>query len=121
MKRPAVVEGCSWVEFRRDPQGRAALMKVNPRLWSSLELSVHAGVPFPRLLYDWASGNRLESADGYRTEVRMRWLGGARSWLRAALAQASHPDVPSRARALPAFAAEFARTTRYDYRAHDTS
>jgi predicted ATP-grasp superfamily ATP-dependent carboligase len=109
------LEGCSWVEFRRDSQGRAALMEVNPRLWSSLELSVRAGVPFPRLLYDWASGNRLESADGYRSGVRMRWLGGDLSWLRAALAQPSHPDVPSRASALRAFATEFARPARYDY------
>ena len=39
----------------------------------------------------------------------MRWLGGDLSWLRSVLNQPSGPDIPSRGRAMAAFAADFAR------------
>ena len=109
------LEGYSEVEFRRDAQGQAALMEINPRLSASVEIAVRAGIPFPRLVHDWASGAALQQAGGYRTGLRMRWLGGDFSWLRSVLGQPSGPDVPSRGRALGAFAADFARPMRYDY------
>ena len=109
------LEGCSFIEFRRDAKGQSALMEINPRLPSSLELAVRAGVPLPLLLYEWARGGPLRAIDGYRTGIRMRWLGGDLSWLRAALAHPSHPDVPSRAGALSAFLSEFSRRCAYDY------
>ena len=70
------LDGYSEVEFRRDAQGRAALMEINPRLSASLEIAVRAGIPFPRLLHDWASGEPLQETPGYRAGLRMRWLGG---------------------------------------------
>jgi predicted ATP-grasp superfamily ATP-dependent carboligase len=109
------LEGYSEVEFRRDAEGRAALMEINPRLSGTVELSVRTGVPFPRLLYDWACGRPLRPIDNYRTGVRMRWLGGDLSWLRTALADPSHPEVPSRAGAIRTFLADFRRRARYDY------
>jgi FAD-dependent urate hydroxylase len=109
------LDGYSEVEFRRDADGRPALMEINPRLSASVEIAVRAGVPFARLLHDWASGERLRQIDGYRAGLKMRWLGGDLSWLRNVLKQPSGPDVPSRGRALATFAGDFARPMAYDY------
>jgi predicted ATP-grasp superfamily ATP-dependent carboligase len=109
------LEGYSEVEFRRDRQGRAALMEINPRLSASVEIAVRAGVPFPLLLHRWASEQPLRETAGYRPGVRMRWLGGDLRWLYTVLAQPAGPDSPSRGSALAAFAGDFARPTAYDY------
>lgn len=109
------LDGYSEVEFRRDADGRAALMEINPRLSASVEIAVRAGVPFPRLLHDWASGEPLREVSGYRAGLRMRWLGGDLSWLKSVLGQPSGPDVPSRGRSLALFVADFARPMGYDY------
>jgi predicted ATP-grasp superfamily ATP-dependent carboligase/thioredoxin reductase len=109
------LEGYSEVEFRRDAAGRAALMEINPRLSASVEVAVRAGVPFPRLLYDWASGGRLHEQVGYRTGVHMRWLGGDLSWLKNVLVDQGHPDAPPRGRAIGTFLGDFLRPMRYDY------
>lgn len=50
------LDGYSEVEFRRDREGNAVLMEINPRLSASVEVAVRAGVPFSRLLYAWAAG-----------------------------------------------------------------
>jgi predicted ATP-grasp superfamily ATP-dependent carboligase len=109
------LEGYSEVEFRRDGSGRAALMEINPRLSASVEIAVRAGVPFPRLLHDWASGESLTETSGYMTGLRMRWLGGDLSRLKSILSHPNRPDAPSRRQALMTFAADFARPAAYDY------
>jgi predicted ATP-grasp superfamily ATP-dependent carboligase len=109
------LEGYSEVEFRRDAEGRAALMEINPRLSASVEVAVRAGVPFPRLLYDWASGGRLHEQVGYRSGVHMRWLGGDLSWLKNVLVHQGHPDAPPRERAVGIFLGDFLRPMSYDY------
>jgi len=109
------LEGYAEVEFRRDAAGGAALMEVNPRLSASVEVAVRAGVPFPRLLYDWALGEPLEARLGYRSGVRMRWLGGDLAWLKKVLAAQGQPDSPARARAVGVFLADFLRPLSYDY------
>jgi predicted ATP-grasp superfamily ATP-dependent carboligase len=109
------LEGYSEVEFRRDAEGRAALMEVNPRLSASVEVAVRAGVQFPRLLYDWASEGRLQEQPGYRSGVHMRWLGGDLSWLKKVWAQQGQPDTPSRRRAIGTFFADFLHPLNYDY------
>ncbi len=113
--RELELEGYAEVEFRRDAAGRAALMEANPRLSASVEVAVRAGVHFPRLLYDWASGGRLQEQDGYRTGVHMRWLGGDLSWLKHVLAQQGHPDAPPRSRAVGVFLGDCLRPMHYDY------
>jgi thioredoxin reductase/predicted ATP-grasp superfamily ATP-dependent carboligase len=109
------LDGYSEVEFRRAADGSAALMEINPRLSASVEIAVRSGVPFPRLLHDWASGGELREQVGYRTGLRMRWLGGDLSWLRSVVGQSPGPDVPSTGRAIKMFAADFARPFAYDY------
>ena len=108
------LEGYSEVEFRRDEQGNAVLMEINPRLSASVEVAVRAGVPLSRLLYAWAAGEPLEPVDRYRTGVRMRWLGGDLKWLESAMRERRRPDLPGRAKALGTFMADFARPTGYD-------
>ncbi len=113
------LEGYSEVEFRRDAAGGAALMEINPRLSASVEIAVRAGVSFPRLLYDWASGEPLQEVGDYRTGLRMRWLGGDLSWLRDVLTNPKRPDVPSRRAALGLFLSDFFQRSGYDYMARD--
>jgi hypothetical protein len=75
------LEGYSEVEFRRDASGRPLLMEINARLSGSLEVAVRSGVPFPALLWQWASGEPLSPVSGYRTGVKMRYLKGDVKWL----------------------------------------
>src|SRR5947208_4081198 len=58
------LEGYSEVEFRRDAAGVPYLMEINPRLSASVEVAVRAGVDFPYLLYQWASGAAIERVKG---------------------------------------------------------
>ncbi len=109
------LDGYAEVEFRRDADGRPALMEINPRLSASVEVAVQSGVSFPRLLYRWAAGGELEPVDDYRVGVRARWLGGDLSWLRHCLAWPDDPDAPSRPKAIAQFAAGFLRPATYDY------
>jgi cation diffusion facilitator CzcD-associated flavoprotein CzcO/predicted ATP-grasp superfamily ATP-dependent carboligase len=109
------LDGYSEIEFRRDARGKAALMEINPRLSASVGLAVKCGVPFPRLMYSWASGETLTETSAYRTGMRMRWLGGDVSWLKAVLQNPRRPDAPSRPVAMRMFVGDFLRPTSYDY------
>ena len=68
--------GVAMVEFRVTPDGRPYLMEINTRFWGSLQLAVDAGVDFPWLLYQVASGEQTEPVVNYRTGIRLRWLLG---------------------------------------------
>src|SRR2546422_580681 len=70
------LEGYSEVEFRRDSAGVPYLMEINPRLSASVEVAVRAGVDFPYLLYQWASGGPIDKVAGYRIGGWVRHLGG---------------------------------------------
>jgi predicted ATP-grasp superfamily ATP-dependent carboligase len=109
------LEGYSEIEFRRDALGRPLLMEINPRLSASVEIAVRAGVDFPRLLYAWAAGEPLEDVRGYRTGLRVRWLGGDVDWLREVMASQGRPDIPPLGEAVATFARDFARPLSYDY------
>lgn len=67
--------GAAMVEFKMDAAtGTPYLMEVNGRLWGSLQLAIDAGVDFPRLLVEVATGGAPAAVDGYRVGV------GLRSW-----------------------------------------
>jgi len=109
------LDGYSEVEFRRDAAGTPLLMEVNPRLSASVEIAVRAGVDFPRALYAWAAGGEVPASHGYRTGVRMRWLGGDVHWLWRTLRTQGAPDsLPARS-AVQLFARDFFRPGGYDY------
>ncbi len=109
------LEGYSQVEFRRDAVGKPYLMEINPRLNMSIAHAVSAGVDFPYLLYQWASGEPLERVKCYATGGWMRHLNGDIRATAAAVRQRGRPGVPSAARAILDFCLCFFMPMRYDY------
>jgi predicted ATP-grasp superfamily ATP-dependent carboligase len=109
------IEGLCEVEFRRDVQGRPLLMEINPRLPGILDTSVRAGVNFPLLIWQWATGQPVSRVKEYRSGVRTRWLHGELRWLQENHGRVGRPDSVSRGWGLWTFLAEFARTYSYDY------
>ena len=109
------LEGYSEVEFRRDTAGVPYLMEINPRLSASVEVAVRAGVDFPYLLYQWASGGPIERVAGYRVGGWIRHLGGDITTTIAALRQRGRPGVTSPIRSLLDFGLSFLKPMAYDY------
>lgn len=109
------LEGYSLVEFRRDNAGKPYLMEINARLTAGIEQAVRAGVDFPSLLYQWASGERIDEVKSYRTGQWMRFLWGDIAATAAALQQRGRPGVPRPARALLDFCASCVVPMQYDY------
>ncbi len=113
--REIELEGCSEVEFRRDGTGNAYLMEINPRLWASTEHAVRSGIDFPYLLYQWASGDKIDRVKSYRVGVWSRFLRGDITATRAALRQRGRPGVASPARLICEFCFAFFVPMKYDY------
>jgi len=112
------LEGCSEVEFRRDTAGNPYLMEINPRLWTSTELAVRSGVDFPYLLYQWASGEKIDEVKSYPVGGRLRYLTGDMMYMAKALAavrQRGRPEVTPPTRAIFDFCVSFFIPTGYDY------
>ena len=109
------LEGYSEVEYRRDGAGIPYLMEINPRLSASVEVAVRAGVDFPYLLYQWASGGPIERVKGYRIGRWMRHLGGDINTMVATLRQRGRPQVTPPVQTLLDFGLSFLRPMAYDY------
>jgi predicted ATP-grasp superfamily ATP-dependent carboligase len=109
------LEGYSEVEFRRDAHGVPYLMEINPRLSASVEVAVRAGVDFPYLLFQWASGDTVDQVDSYRLGGWMRHLGGDIESTIDALHQQGRPGVAPPLQLLVDFGLSFLRPTGYDY------
>ncbi|HEU0004586.1 MAG TPA: ATP-grasp domain-containing protein [Terriglobia bacterium] len=74
--------GVGMVEFKVSSDGTPFLMEVNARFWGSLQLAIDAGVNFPWLLYQLATGRTPDTIDDYEVGVRSRWLIGDVAHLR---------------------------------------
>lgn len=109
------LEGYSQIQFRRDRNGKAYLMEINPRLTSGIEVAVRSGIDFPYLVYQWASGSPVDRTLGYRTGVRMRYLEGDFLTTMQNIAQRGRPGVTPPRRALLEFLATFFIPMGYDY------
>lgn len=109
------IEGICEVEFRRDADGQPLLMEINPRLAGTLENASKAGVDFPLLIWQFATGQSVSRVHSFRTGVRTRWLHGDLRWLRDNQRRAGRPDSVSRIRGFATFAGEFIRTRHYDF------
>jgi hypothetical protein len=80
------------VEFKKESAtGRCYLMEINARLWGSLQLSIDAGVDFPRLLVAASLGERPTPMTTYRSGVRWRWWWGEVDHLLARLRGQNDP------------------------------
>lgn len=112
------LEGYSEVEFRRDKVGVPYLMEINPRLSASVEIAVRAGVDFPYLLYQWASGDRIDTVSHYRVGGWMRHLGGDIESTLEVIQQRHRPEMMPPGRALFDFFLSFLHPMRYDYWDH---
>lgn len=113
--REIELEGYSQVEFRRDAVGKPYLMEINPRLNMAIAHAVSAGVDFPYLLYQWASGEQLERVKSYRIGSWMRHLNGDIRATVGAVRQRGRPGVPSPAKAILDFCLTFFIPMKYDY------
>ncbi len=113
--REIELEGYSEVEFRRDEIGNPYLMEINARLSASVEIAVRAGVDFPYLLYQWATGDQLSVVEGYRTGGWMRYLEGDFWSTLVAVQLRGRPEAPPPARAVLDFCTSFFMPTGYDY------
>jgi predicted ATP-grasp superfamily ATP-dependent carboligase len=109
------LEGYSEVEFRRDAAGVPHLMEINPRLSASVEIAVRSGVDFPHLLYQWASGSRIDRVTSYRVGIWMRYLQGDLKTTIAAIEQRGKPGIPSPWQAALGFGTSFMKPMHYDY------
>lgn len=99
--------GVAMVEFRRTPEGRAAVMEVNPRLWGSLQLAVDSGVDFPALLISIQRGEPVPTVRA-RAGVRTRWLLGDLDHLLISLRR---PEVRRETgKSVPRLLADFVRS-----------
>jgi predicted ATP-grasp superfamily ATP-dependent carboligase len=98
--------GVAMVELKVDrATGTPYVMEVNGRFWGSLQLAIDAGVDFPKLLMDCATGKPPANPPAYDTRVRSRWFWGEVDHLIARLrrsrAQLRLPsDAAGRSRAL---------------------
>ena len=94
--------GVAMVEFKLDEAtGRPYLMEINGRFWGSLQLALDAGVDFPRLLFEAATGTPAAEVPAYRPGIRLRWEWGDLDHLLARLRKSDEalhlpPGSPSR-------------------------
>jgi predicted ATP-grasp superfamily ATP-dependent carboligase len=113
--RAVGLQGPCEVEFRRDADNRPLLMEINARLTGTVENAMIAGIDFPLMTWQWATGLPAQKTDKYRNGIRMRWLRGDLRWLRENYGRVGRPDSVPRRRALFTFLAEFTRTRHYDF------
>jgi len=74
-------DGPAMFEFKQQGNGAPVLMEVNGRFWGSLALAVHAGVDFPRLLYESMVLGRTTRVFDYRVPLYVRHTVRDVSWL----------------------------------------
>jgi predicted ATP-grasp superfamily ATP-dependent carboligase len=98
--------GVAMVEYKIDAStGTPYLMEVNGRFWGSLQLAIDAGVDFPRILLEVATGGGPPSPPNWTPGVRSRWWWGDVDHLMAVLLKGATslslpPDHPGRWRTL---------------------
>ncbi|PWT77363.1 MAG: hypothetical protein C5B60_02900 [Chloroflexi bacterium] len=113
--------GVAMVEFKIDQdRGVPLLMEVNGRFWGSLQLAIDAGVDFPYLLFQLATGQPIQlPPNGYRIGVKSRWLLGDLDHLLLRLFKPKEtlqlqPGTPSKWQSIADFCRFFQRGTYYE-------
>ena len=113
--------GVAMVEFKVEREtGIPRLMEINGRFWGSLQLALDAGINFPFLLYQLATGEPVAIAStGYRVGVKSRWLLGDLDHLLLRLFKADSSlrlsrGYPSRFRCIIEFLRLFQKDLHYE-------
>ena len=109
------LEGISHIEFRRDSNGAPYLMEINPRLAASTELAIRSGVDFPYLLYQWASGEKIDTVTSYREGVWLRDLQNDLVATIATVKERGRPGMAPPTKAIFDFGASFFKPMHYYY------
>ncbi|TVY07706.1 carboxylate--amine ligase [Paenibacillus cremeus] len=67
--------GVAEIEFMTDPRdGIPKFMEINPRFWNSLQLAIQSGADFPWLLYQTATGQKIDDVFEYKVGEKCRNL-----------------------------------------------
>lgn len=66
--------GVANVQLRRDPEGRPALLEVNPRFAGAMPLTIAAGVDLPSLALDLFTGGSLPEHIDFKELANVRFL-----------------------------------------------
>jgi predicted ATP-grasp superfamily ATP-dependent carboligase len=118
--------GVAMVEFKIDHITKVPmLMEVNGRFWGSLQLSIDAGMNFPWLLFQMATGRMASMPEnGYKSGIKSRWLLGDLDHLLLRLRKPEAalnlpPGSPSRWQCLKDFAKFVDRDTFYELEKSD--
>jgi predicted ATP-grasp superfamily ATP-dependent carboligase len=107
--------GPAMVEFRRSRRdGTFRLMEVNPRFWGSLALPIRAGVDFPNLYFQLATGER-PTQNGYRTGVGSHVLRGELGYLYTVLRGSEYEEPPPLGGELLDIAHSLAQQPHFDF------
>lgn len=109
------LDGISQVEFRRGEDDYPYLMEINPRMTADLNLAICAGIDIPYMIYQWASGQKIDRVGRYRTGLWMRYLGGDIRATFDTITKPNRPGQPRPARGAFDFCASFLKPMRYDY------
>jgi predicted ATP-grasp superfamily ATP-dependent carboligase len=117
--------GVAMMEYKQDHRtGEYFLMEVNGRFWGSLQLAIDAGVDFPFLAYQLATGRRPDVLTPYAVGVKNRWLFGDVDHLLLRLFRSERSlhlpaGAPSKWRALADFLKFTEPGLRYEMTARD--
>lgn len=70
-------QGVAMIEYKVDAAtGVPYIMEINGRFWGSLQLAIDAGVDFPNLLLQAATGHNPVPVTTYQPGVRLKWFWG---------------------------------------------
>lgn len=73
-------KGIAMVEYKGSPEGRLALMEINPRIWGSFPLTVAAKADFPLYIYETDLGKSTPLLDealkapSYKVGKKLRYI-----------------------------------------------
>jgi len=118
-------QGVAMVEYKIDEQtGIPYLMEINGRFWGSLQLAIDAGVDFPRLLLEAATGHVPETIPQFSADIRSRWFWGDVDHLLTRMRRSDEqlsmpPGSPSRKSAFRDFFRHDPRDRSEVFRMHD--
>jgi predicted ATP-grasp superfamily ATP-dependent carboligase len=109
------LEGYSEVEYRRDEDGNAYLMEINPRMSASIDIAVQSGVPFPYMIYQAARGLTIDTVSTYQIGLWERYFAGDIVNAVQSIQQRGRPGIERPSRVIADFFISTFTPMKYDY------